>query len=91
MDDIFKKGDTVYHHRYGKAIIIDVYQTMATVNCKNGYTDLYYDELSFTPYTISVNHVRPNPYIEKVQLIWVRFNPYGYWSIIPFDNTTMLS
>ncbi|MBK6392201.1 MAG: hypothetical protein IPF70_16850 [Saprospiraceae bacterium] len=86
MDDIFKKGDTVYHHRYGKAIIIDVYQTMATVNCENGYTDLYYDELSFTPYTISVNHVRPTPDIEEGQLIWVKdSSDHLYWQLLPFE------
>jgi hypothetical protein len=88
MNEIFKKGDTVYHHRHGKGIIINVYQTMATVNCENGYTDLYYDELSFTPYTISVNHVRPNPYIEKGQLIWVKNYPDQHWELLPFEYFT---
>ena len=90
MNEIFKNGDTVYHWRYGKGIIGTSYATMATVFFENHnnalYVDLMYDELSFTPYTINVNHVRPNPDIEKGQLIWVRDDLDGYWSLVPFDE-----
>lgn len=64
MNEIFKKGDTVYHYRHGKAIITNCYHTLATVQreADDKYIDLMNDELSFTPYTLEnggLSHVRP--------------------------------
>ena len=49
MNEIFKKGDTVYHYRHGKAIITNCYHTLATVQCEadDKYIDLMNDETIF--------------------------------------------
>ena len=90
-DDLFKKGDTVYHYRHGKAIITNCYHTLATVQreADNKYIDLMHDELSFTSYDLvngGFSQVRPTPDIEKGQLIWVRDYPEDYWQLLPFER-----
>ena len=93
MNEIFKKGDTVYHYRHGKAIITNCYHTLATVQreADNKYIDLMHDELSFTSYDLvngGFSHVRPTPYIEKGQLIWVKNYPDQHWELLPFEYFT---
>ncbi len=59
MNEIFKKGDTVYHWKYGKGTIETCYEVCAHVQCLGFFYIINYNELSFTPYTLPVDHVRP--------------------------------
>lgn len=85
MNEIFKKGDTVYHWKYGKGTIETCYEVCAHVQCLGFFYIINYNELSFTPYTLPVDHVRPTPDIEKGQLIWVRDSSDQYWQLLPFE------
>jgi hypothetical protein len=94
MDNIFRKGDRVYHYEHGWGHVIetcDMYDfILVNVNFannplhikntfKNGYM------LSFTEYTLEgFTQERPEPLPNKGDIVWVRDDDSEDWRITHF-------
>jgi hypothetical protein len=86
MDEIFKKGDRVYHYLYKWGTIRNANKSFASIDFDViGYAMCDVDPLSFTEYTLEgFSQERPEELPNKGDIVWVRDEDGEHWRVTHF-------